>query len=331
MLIKRFLWALVLAAGSTVWLNRQFTRWRQKVTRNLLSASHLAQTKQGIVEYGRFGSGPAVLVIHGGPGGYDQGFLLSELAQTDFTVITPSRPGYLRTPLATGTTFAQQADALAALLDHLDVSKTAVLGLSAGGPVALQLALRHPDRVGALVLESAVSQAYTPPDAAWQSGLGRLFLSHSTQERLMWLLNRATHRWPGLMFKEYLKLESTFNKQQIRTRVAQLLSDPQQVCRFIQLADSLVPMSLRQEGLQNDITQLAAIPPYPLEQITAPTLIIHSPYDKDVPFPHAQFAADTIPGAELFSIVACGHFLWLGHDAEKVSAKRLAFLRDIRL
>jgi pimeloyl-ACP methyl ester carboxylesterase len=321
------IWLFLLAGFSArAWLN--FKRWRQETSRNLLSGSHLAQTERGVVEYGRFGSGFPVLVTHGGPGGYDQGFLLVELAQSGFTVITPSRPGYLRTPLATGSTFAEQADALVALLDCLGIAKTAVLGLSAGGPVALQLALRHPERVAALVLESAVSQAYAPPDAAWESGIGRLFLSDNSQELLMWLLNRTTHRWPRLMFKEYLKLESTFNKQQIQARAAQLSSDPQQVRRFIQLADSLVPMSLRKEGLQNDIAQLATISPYPLEKITAPTLVMHSPYDKDVPFHHAQFVADTVPGAEVFAIAACGHFLWLGDEAKKVSTKRLAFLKQ---
>ena len=317
------LWATL---SARTWLN--FKRWRQEATRNLLSGSHLAQTEKGVVEYGRFGSGPSVLVIHGGPGGYDQGFLLAELAQAGFTVITPSRPGYLRTPLATGQTFAEQADALAALLTHLGVTKTAVLGLSAGGPVALQFALRHPERVEALVLESAVSQTYVPPDAAWESGIGRLFLNDNTQELLMWLLNRATHRWPGLLFKEYLKLESTFDKKQIQVCVRQLLQQPQQVEKFKLLADSLVPMSLRKVGLRNDIAQLATIPLYSLEQIAAPTLVIHSPHDQDVPLHHARFVADKVPEAELFLVAACGHFLWLGDDAAKVAKKRLAFLRS---
>jgi 2-succinyl-6-hydroxy-2,4-cyclohexadiene-1-carboxylate synthase len=47
------------------------------------------------------------------------------------------------------------ADDLARLLDALDIARTAVLGYSMGGRAALRFALRHPDRVAALALESA--------------------------------------------------------------------------------------------------------------------------------------------------------------------------------
>lgn len=47
---------------------------------------------------------------------------------------------------------ARHADDLALLLDELDLPQVDVLGHSRGGTVALQLALRHPGRVGALVL-----------------------------------------------------------------------------------------------------------------------------------------------------------------------------------
>ena len=40
------------------------------------------------------GEGPAVLVFHGAPGGYDQAILLgSTFVQDDFHEIAPSRPG----------------------------------------------------------------------------------------------------------------------------------------------------------------------------------------------------------------------------------------------
>ena len=47
-----------------------------------------------------------------------------------------------------------------AVLDALDIPRCAVLGASAGGPSAMQLALRHPDRVTALIL--MVPLAYAP-------------------------------------------------------------------------------------------------------------------------------------------------------------------------
>jgi pimeloyl-ACP methyl ester carboxylesterase len=66
--------------------------------------------------------------------------------------VRPSRFGYLRTPLPAGATHARQADAFAALLDALDAPSAAVMAVSAGAASAAQLALRHPERVQALVL-----------------------------------------------------------------------------------------------------------------------------------------------------------------------------------
>lgn len=54
------------------------------------------------------------------------------------------------------------ADDAAALLDHLGIDRTTVLGCSMGGRTALMLALDHRNRVERLVL--AASSAYVPPD-----------------------------------------------------------------------------------------------------------------------------------------------------------------------
>ena len=52
---------------------------------------------------------------------------------------------------------AMQADAFVALLDHLDIDKVDVMGISAGTSAAIQLAIRHPDRVEHLVRSSSCS------------------------------------------------------------------------------------------------------------------------------------------------------------------------------
>ena len=64
-----------------------------------------------------------------------------------YRVLTPDRPGYLGTPIVNGGTPERQADLAAALLDTLGIDRVAVVGLSAGGPGAIQFAVRHADRV----------------------------------------------------------------------------------------------------------------------------------------------------------------------------------------
>lgn len=57
-----------------------------------------------------------------------------------------------------------QADAHVCLLDALGIHRAAVMGGSAGAPSVLQTALRHPDRVVALIL--LVPLTYKPPTEA---------------------------------------------------------------------------------------------------------------------------------------------------------------------
>lgn len=55
-------------------------------------------------------------------------------------------------------TFEQDADDVAALLAHLDISKAHILGFSNGGTTALQIAMRHPQLVERLVPIAAASR-----------------------------------------------------------------------------------------------------------------------------------------------------------------------------
>jgi pimeloyl-ACP methyl ester carboxylesterase len=88
-----------------------------------------------------------------------------------YRFVVPSRFGYLGSSLPRGAKPADQADAFAGLLDRLEISQVAVFGYSAGGPPAIQFALRHADRVSALVLlgsalpgRSGLLKVWFPPN-----------------------------------------------------------------------------------------------------------------------------------------------------------------------
>ena len=70
------------------------------------------------------------------------------LVQQGVRVIAMSRFGYLRTPRPADAS----PEAHICLLDALGIDKAAVMGVSAGGPSAIQAAIRPPSRVSALVL-----------------------------------------------------------------------------------------------------------------------------------------------------------------------------------
>ena len=62
-----------------------------------------------------------------------------------------------------GETVAEAADTYAAFLDSIEVDKVIVHSVSGGGPSGIHLAVRHPDRVYALILESACPGTYVHP------------------------------------------------------------------------------------------------------------------------------------------------------------------------
>ncbi len=102
------------------------------------------------------GKGQPLILIHGGLGligMYEQ--LLPTLAASR-QVIGVELQGHGHTPdVDRPFSFEQMADDVAALVKHLGLDKTDVLGYSLGGGVALQTIIRHPDAVRKLVLVSA--------------------------------------------------------------------------------------------------------------------------------------------------------------------------------
>jgi pimeloyl-ACP methyl ester carboxylesterase len=122
----------------------------------VLSGS-LGQTQSGIAEvnntrlyFERTGSGPAVVLLHGG--NLDSRMWddqVSPLSQS-FTVVRHDiRPYGRSAPSEKG--FSSVED-LRGLLDHLGIKRASLVGLSLGGRIAIDFTLTYPDRVDKLVL-----------------------------------------------------------------------------------------------------------------------------------------------------------------------------------
>jgi pimeloyl-ACP methyl ester carboxylesterase len=112
---------LALLAGAT-WTGLRYRHDLDAARERISGRSQVLQTRWGWLAYAVAGNagGPALLMIHGTGGGFDQGLRF--------------------------------ADALAALLDHLGIERIVVAGGSAGALSASQFALRHPARCAGLVL-----------------------------------------------------------------------------------------------------------------------------------------------------------------------------------
>jgi pimeloyl-ACP methyl ester carboxylesterase len=106
------------------------------------------------LQYEEHGSGEAILGVHGG--GSSAALWVDaarELAMHGRAIVYDRR-GSSRSerPEPYATNVHEQADDAAALIDALAASPAVVIGRSYGGAIAIDLALRYPDRARALVL-----------------------------------------------------------------------------------------------------------------------------------------------------------------------------------
>lgn len=324
-----FLVVVVALLGTGLVLAR-FTSWRSEKIAALEADSEVVETKAGPVEVHEGGEGPPVLVFHGAVGGYDQALLLgSGLRDEGFRVIAPSRPGYLRTPLETGLLPEQQADAMAALLDELDVPKANLLAFSEGVPAALFFALKYPDRAGALALVSPVTRRFDPHGPAETAGVefGREILRGLTGDVGAWIAYVIAERDAVRGVDWLLGLTSTAEPAQRMAEAERIAADPTLRERFAGLMDSFNPLSRRETGTRNDLIQDRALAEFPWAKITVPTLFVHGKLDRCVPIGESEAAAAAIPGAELVAVPGAGHIVPLGENHAEVQKSLGAFFR----
>ncbi len=287
------------------------------------STSAIAQTAAGPIEYFSSGDGPAILGMHGTPGGYDQVALIGNTVEArDFRLIGWSRPGYLRTPLEVGRTPAEQADAAARLLDALGIDRVCVYGASGGGPATYSFAARHPDRTWAMVTECAISKRFGDELSGLQKMLLRAAMSGLAAPVFDWFANR----FPGTLARQVIRLQGTLDRGAAREFVSEVSADPDRSAFVTGLFQTLNPLTLRKAGLLNDLEQFERIDGLPLDRIKCPAMIIHGTHDSDVRFEHGEYAARAIPGAEFIAVEGGTHVLWVARQAAELSARRIEFL-----
>ncbi len=266
------------------------------------SGGRIANTPAGMIEYAENGVGILLLSIHGAGGGYDQGLAIAaDLVGDGFRVIAPSRFGYLGTPIPEDASPSAQADAHVALLGELGVDKAVVVGISAGARSAIELALRHPRRVAAVIL--IVPGTYAPASpVAIEASCGSQFA--------FWRVNAgadfawwATEKIAPSVLIRFLGVPPEIVAAAPKAERARVM----QIVRRVQ------PLSRRFAGI--NIDSKPDLQRLPLQEIVAPTLVISARDDLFNTLQAAEFAASTIPNARLVVFDTGGHLL-VGHEQE---------------
>jgi len=238
-----------------------------------LPQSGTVPTNGQVLYYEVHGEGPALVLVMGI--GYDSS--LWTLAQvpalsTQFRVVLVDNRDAGRSSKASHPySIADMADDLAGLLDALGIARTHLLGLSMGGMIALEFALRHEDRLDRLVLAgtgAAPARSAVDPIQIWS-----------------WVkANDATGKvFGGQQLASLFSTAFLRNHEAVKDTTALLASNP-------------YPMSPGAYGRQaNAYLQFDALGR--LGAITAPTLVVVGEQDLLTPPWIAHEVADAIPGA----------------------------------
>jgi 3-oxoadipate enol-lactonase len=112
------------------------------------------------------GTGPAVVFIHGHPFNRTMWRPQITALSAQFRILAPDLPGYGDSPgRGPKVTMRQFAQSIVELLDETDVSEAAVVGLSMGGLIAMELGLNWPERIRAVVLAATTAAPVTEAEA----------------------------------------------------------------------------------------------------------------------------------------------------------------------
>jgi pimeloyl-ACP methyl ester carboxylesterase len=271
-------------------------------------AQMIATTAKGPIEYRLEGNGFTVVVLNGGHCSRETRLSHEKLTEYGFSVLTPSRPGYDSTPSEVGKSAQAAADALAALLDTLQIATVDVIGISAAGPTALAFVQQHPNRVRRLVLESAVTTDWD------EQTIRRSRLGFGRAAKVTWaLMHIMLKLFPTVIIKTLLYDLTILNVNLVLQRMS-----PDDLV-FIK---RMLRTSQASTGFLNDIEHKVNN----LAAITKPVLVMYSPNDGTVSIKNARRVASEITTCELFEVPSDTHLIWIGNSAKDVWQKRLSFL-----
>jgi pimeloyl-ACP methyl ester carboxylesterase/DNA-binding CsgD family transcriptional regulator len=171
---------------------------------------------------------------------------------------------------------------LEAVVDAAGVERFVLLGMSQGGPIAIEYAARHPDRVSHLVLYGTYAR-------------GKLHRPQAEDEAAALVtLTRMSKQQPTSAYRRMF------------TSLFIPSGTPEQMGWFdeLQLLCSSADYAAesRRVRYRQDVRQLAT-------QVKAPTLVMHSRDDALVPFEEGRLVATLIPGAELLPLDSANHVL----------------------
>ena len=250
------------------------------------------------LNYVRRGEGEPMLLIQGMSGNHlawGEPFL-SDL-ERDFDVVAYDHRGVGRSSAVTDPfTITELADDAAALIAALGWEAAHVVGISMGGMVAQELALRHPDRIRTLTL-----------GCTYAGGEGSALTSSQVSTKLA----------EAMMAGDPDRAIATAYEVNVSPGYG---ADKSAYGTFYEMATALptpVPVIMLQMqaiAAHNTLDRL--------QEISAPTLVIHGTVDEMLPYSNAVLIASKIPDAQLETLEGVAHMFWWEQPERSAAAIR---------
>jgi pimeloyl-ACP methyl ester carboxylesterase len=229
------------------------------------------------------GEGEPLVLVCGFGGDITRWARILPTMSRDYRVIIYDNRGAGKTDKPdTPYTMDMMADDLAGLLDAIGIDSAHILGISMGGMIAQNFALRHPGKVKALILGcTSCSDPGEDPDNAGKDIVDPVRLETMTVEE------RARSSLPFIYSQEFIDN----NPDIIEEEIAMSVNNPVDVVGYNRQADAITT---------NDTYNR-------LPQLKMPVLVIAGDEDRLLPVKHSRIIASRVPGAQLTLLKGKGH------------------------
>jgi proline iminopeptidase len=257
--------------------------------------------------YREIGQGQPIIILHGGPD-FDHTYLLPEMDRLSdtFRLIYYDQRGRGKSAdnvKPDDVTIQSEVEDLESIREYFQLEAVALLGHSWGGVLAMEYALRHPDRVSHLILlntapashdDFALLQKYRQRAAADLAKLRALSSTAKYQEGDP----DTVAEYYRIHFRATLK-----QREHLETLIESL--------RLSFTKDGILKAREIEERLIHETWSSSEYNLLPkLQQLIVPTLSLHGEYDH-IPVECAAHIAQAIPGARFVLLRECGHFSYL--------------------
>jgi pimeloyl-ACP methyl ester carboxylesterase len=281
------------------------------------------------------GDGPVMLLVHGLGGAHLNWMAVAPQLAAHHRVYALDLPGFGRSPLAgRRSTIAANVDLVSRAITRLSRGPVVLMGNSMGGLLAIGAAALHPSLVDLLVL---VDPAVPPPRGAFPPRLdtvSRTFLATAFMPR--WGAKRLSRAvaalGPESLVRETMRLVSSDP-----SRVEEAVIDAHVALEAERLAESSWHESFyaATRSLVAALVQKRKVFRW-VQEVRAPTLLLHGDRDRLVPVAAARNVASMRPDWEYHEFAGAGHVPMLevpGEFVEVVSdwltRQRAAVIRDV--